>query len=297
MPSFLVIIALVAAWQTTAFSEISTIPKTHCAPKNPVGNKPTVTAHMKGQLGNNLFQVATASALAWDNKAQPYFPVFPPQAVLQHVFFRCNILPAYTKISCTYQEPSANYSHIPFAPHMKIDGYFQSEKYFAHYRKRLLKLFAPHPKDLEYMKSKYQWLMNHPNSVGIQIRYYKFEDPQSKIYPQYGKDYLEKAMAHFPASSLFVVSSNNLEYARKNVPIGKRNVIFLEKEPSYIDLHLLSMCKHNIITNSSFGWWAAWLNQNAKKKVLYPKLLFYGIPSQDYCPKEWIGITATPDKS
>jgi hypothetical protein len=290
MRSLLVLVVLLATWQTAAFS------KQHVS-KNRAHGKPTVTAHMKGQLGNNLFQVATASALAWDHKAKPYFPVFPHQAVLKHVFFRCKIRPTCTHVSRVYHEPVASYSRIHFTPNMQIDGYFQSEKYFAHYRKKLLKLFAPHPKDLAYIRNKYQQLLTHPNSVGIQIRYYKSEDPKSLIYPQFGKDYLERAMIRFPPSALFVVSSNNLEYVRKNMPTWARNVVFLENEPSYIDLYVLSMCKHNIITNSSFGWWAAWLNQNPKKTVFYPKPLFYGLPVQDYCPKKWIGIAARPDKS
>src|SRR5437870_790959 len=56
--------------------------------------KPFVTAHIMGQLGNNLFQIATASALAWDNNADTWFAVFGPVSVIEHVFFRCKILPA-----------------------------------------------------------------------------------------------------------------------------------------------------------------------------------------------------------
>lgn len=254
-------------------------------------NSPFVTAYLQGQLGNNLFQVATASALAWDNQAEPCFDFDIKSAVFRHVFFRCkNRLPRH--ISFEWKEPSYAYHPIPYYPDMRIRGYFQSEKHFAHHRNRLLQLFAPRPKDLAYMETKYRWLLKHPNTVGVQIRYYKWEFPTGDMYPQYGKEYLEEAMALFPKSTLFVVSSNNLDFARKAIPTWAKNVTFLENEPHYIDFYLLSFCKHNIITNSSFGWWSAWLNQNPDKIVVRPAIWVNGLPNEDICPEHWHVIDA-----
>ena len=182
-----------------------------------------VTARIYGQLGNNLFQVATASALAWDHQAEPHFPDFnSTSSVYQHVFFRCNNSRPAKNITCTWKEPSYAYHPIPYHHDMCVHGYFQSEKYFAHHRDRLLELFAPHPDDLAYIQKKYREVLDNPNTVGVQIRYYKWEFPTDDLYPQYGKDYLESAMALFPESSLFVVSSNNVDYARKAVPCSGR---------------------------------------------------------------------------
>lgn len=225
------------------------------------------------------------------------FAQVPPE-LAKHVFFRCKLVPTIPGISCIYREPIASYQKITYHPNMQLDGYFQSEKYFAHHRKELLKLLAPRSDDLAYIKRKYKRILRHPNSVGVQIRFYKWEDSKSEIYPQYGMDYLKKAMALFPKSALFVVSSNNIEYARKSIPAwAKKRVVLLQNEPNYIDLRILSMCKHNIITNSSFGWWGAWLNTNPKKTVVYPRPLFYGLLTQDYAPKSWRGVNALPDKN
>jgi hypothetical protein len=256
---------------------------------------PIVTSHMIGQLGNNLFQVAAASALAWDNDAEPVFVMNAYLSKVQPVFHRCTILPSEPKVSFTWNEPIYSYRTIPFRPNMRIHGYFQSERYFEHHRKELLNLFAPHPDDLAYIQKKYQQILDHPNTVGVQIRYYRWEDPTSRMYPQFGKKYLEKAMALFPDSSLFVISSNNLKYAKESIPPTAKNVIFLENERNYIDLYVLSMCKHNIITNSSFGWWAAWLNQNPHQKVVYSNPWVYGLPAQDVCPSRWIKIDGCVD--
>ena len=177
---------------------------------------------------------------------------------------------------------------IPYHPNMKISGYFQPWMYFDHYHDRLVSLFAPSAADMRYIKKKYSTLISQPDTVGIQIRYY-FEDPYT--YPQYGKDYLEKAMALFPDNCTFVVSSNRIEFAKNEVPTTGRTVIFLEDEPAYIDFFLLTLCKHNIITNSTFGWWSAYLNQNPDKIIVCPKI-WSAYDTTDLCPDHWIKIEA-----
>jgi hypothetical protein len=245
--------------------------------------KPYVVGNLLGQAGNNFFQIATASALAWDNNADPYFPglaIIP--SLYQHYFSHCKINPLSKEISFNWQEPSNQYTPIPYQDNMSISGYVQSWKYFDHHRDRLLTLFAPPKKDIRYIKKKYGHLLSQNNTVGIQIRYYMKEAPS---YAQYGRDYLEEAMALFPETSLFIVSSNDLSFAKSQVPIEGRNVIFLEGEPAYIDFHLLTLCKDMIITNSTFGWWIAYLNQNPNKTIICPDV------SEMY-PESWIQLQA-----
>ncbi len=174
---------------------------------------------------------------------------------------------------------------------MKISGYFQNEKYFAHHRDRLLNLFAPHPDDLKYIQNKYGWIINHPNAVSVHLRYYYSEKPGEDSFIQYEREYFEKAMALFPESSLFIVTSDNLNFARQNIPTEGKNVVFIEGEPYYIDFFLQSLCKHNIICNSTFSWWSAWLNRNPNKIVVRPKVWMGGYPDIGG-PEEWIKIDA-----
>lgn len=266
--------------------------------------KPYVTAEIRCQLGNNLFIIATANALAWDNQCEVYFPDLidryeprNPQNVkpnYYHVLFRNSVEPLPRPTSCTWWEPSFAYHPIVFRPDMKLEGYFQSEKYFAHHRQRILELFAPHPDDLDYMKKKYGWFIDQQNTVGIQLRK-QWDDATGERYWQYGKDFLRKAMAYFPEDSLFIVSSDNVEFARSAIPEEMKNFYILEGEPHYIDFFLLTLCKHNIISNSTFGWWAAWLNQNPNKIVVTHRSWFapeFKLPSQDLLPDEWIKIDA-----
>ncbi len=250
------------------------------------GQKPYLTASILGQIGNTMFQIATASAVAWEHGAEAYFPELPIRPVLyQHFFSRCKSTPPSDEISVDRNDGFP----IVFEPKMRLQGYFQEERYFARYRDKLIALFAPIARDVKYIQKKYESIVSQPNTVGVQIRYYRREVVDG--YPQYGRRYLEKAMALFPENSLFIVSSDNLSYARDQIPSWAKNVIFLEGEPSYIDFYILSLCKDNIITNSSFGWWSAWLNQNPHKKVVCPSF-WTGISTEDIFPLDWLRIEA-----
>lgn len=268
---------------------------------------PFVIGQLDCQLGNNLFQVAATCAVAWDNGAEPHFPDLKRKTEnnlptnFAKVFFRLNAEMPQEPISRHWRLPfSSNFCYmpIPYQPNIEIAGTFHSEKYFAHHRERLLELFTPLPEVLDYISTEYKEIAEHPLSVGVQIRWFGCaNDANFWIYlAQYGYDYFDKAMSLFPPDTLFVVSSNNLEFAKKNLP-SKKNMIFLENEPYYVDFFLLSMCKHQIISNSTFGWWAAWLNRNPDKKIVVPKNWIDPIwenetPVCDVWPNEWIQIDA-----
>jgi len=268
-------------------------------------NEEFVVGSIFAELGNNLFQVSTTLAIAWDYGAIPYFPElvdrldnpYNPHNVplnYEHILYHCDISKPPGDLLYEWEEPSFAYHPIPYKSNMRLRGYFQSEKYFGHYRDRLLNFFSPKEKDLVFIQEKYGMLLEHPVSVGIQIRY-QYEDPNGKMYIQYGKDFLRQAMKFFPENALYIVSSNNIEFAKDNIPEEMKNVFFLEKEPHYIDLFVLSMCKHNVITNSTFGWWSAWLNKNPDQKVIVPKQWFHPncpLPTKDLIPEAWTKIDA-----
>lgn len=279
-----------------------------CSIRGIANEKPFVIGKLNCQLGNNLFQIATVCAHAWDHGAEPYFPDLAKKKTegmptnYQHVLFRCNANNPPKHPQFYWKQPiESNFSYykIPYHPNMKITGVFQTEKLFAHHRGKLLKLFAPSQEISNYIKLNYGHLLDQPNTVGVQVRWFGGQNdvPWWYILAQYGYDFFNKAMARFPKNSLFIVSTNNLKFAKENIPKWPQNVVFLENEPYYIEFFILSMCKNNIISNSTFGWWAAWLNQNPKKKVIAP---FHWIntdwqkrmPAEDIWPDKWIRIDA-----
>ena len=254
--------------------------------------KPFVIGSLLGQVGNRLFEVATASAAAWDNDAQAYFPDFDRSSLdFIHIFFRCRTSLPSAPVEFEWSFSPYGYQPIPFHPNMRLSGYFQNEKYFARYRERLLKLFRPRGEDLKYINKKYKAILDDPKSVSVHLRYYYAEKPDEDAYVQYDREYFTKAMVRFPQDSLFVVTSDNMEFARRNIPTDWGRVVFIEHEPMYIDFLLQRLCRHNIISNSTFSWWSAWLNENRSKIVVRPSVWLAGYPDIGG-PDEWIKVDA-----
>lgn len=247
-----------------------------------------VIGGLMGQLGNQMFEIATTCALAWDNGVEAYFPDLSramDNDVYHHIFFRCNVIPPSDEISIQYMDSPWEFKPIPYQPKMRLVGYFQNEKHFAHHRDRIVQLFAPHPADLQYVKKKYGKMLSHPKTVSIHVRYYRREKSEEDGFIQYDRRYYEKAMQYYPRDSLFIVTSDNMDFAKANIPTEGRNVVFVHEE-FYIDFLIQRLCKHQIISNSTFSWWSAWLNENPNKIVVRPTVWLLGFP--DVGGPEWI---------
>lgn len=91
----------------------------------------------------------------------------------------------------------------------------------------------------------------------------------------------------------FAFFSNDMEWVKQNFLI--KDAIYIERElfddyQDWYDMYLMSLCKHNIIANSSFSWWAAWLNSNKNKRVIAPQKWNNRCFYEDIYPEEWITI-------
>ncbi len=259
-----------------------------------------VVGTLQGQLGNQLFIIAATVSLALDNNAIPVFPALiqNPDYNLpfnyQKVFSHLNTqLPKRVKIK-RYLEPQFDYTPIKYQPNMELFGWFQSEKYFAKHKNEIIELFSPPQEISTYLGNHYQHIIDHPKSVAIHARSYYREDPTGKCHITYEREYFEKAISVFPDDSLFVVFSNDINWCREMLSTIPRDIIFIENNASYHhDFYLMSLCKHNIICNSSFSWWAAYLNLNPEKIVVAPNLWFnpaYISSTKDLKPDGWITI-------
>lgn len=269
-----------------------------------VFSQPFVTATLMGQFGNQLFITAAAIALAYDHEAVPIFPDFTltnKEPILinavenyNNVFCKLDNSPLPSQIEYTFKEKQFSYSPIEYRPNMSIFGWFQSEKYFEKYKEKIIELFSPSPKILNSILKKYSHITSNPNTVSIHLRSYLVETPQvRRAYQQLGREYVQEAIALFPENTTFVVFSNDMEWCKRELDGIAKDVIFIEGESLYNDFYLMSLCKHNIICNSSFSWWAAYINQNPNKMIVAPKKWFdpnYKKDTQDLIPDEWIVI-------
>jgi Glycosyl transferase family 11 len=263
--------------------------------------KAYVIGDLQGQLGNQMFIIAATTSLAIDNNATPVFPDFGnslnPEWNLSHnykkVFYHLNIINPKVKKKRRYKEPYFHYMKIPYKRNIVLSGYFQSEKYFVHNKQQIIDLFTPHPEIVSYLQSKYSDIIDHPHTVSLHMRLYNREGPEAEVHPNYGAIYFAAAMNEFPKNFLFVVFSNNMKLCKQEIEKMEnppKNIRFIEGEDYIEDFYLMSFCKHNIICNSTFSWWAAYLNQNPQKKIVVPFPWFNpqtGLNIKDLIPEEW----------
>lgn len=259
---------------------------------------PFVTVKLKeGQLGNQFFMIAAAVSLALDHEAEAVFPWLDTVTTWgvpvnrEKIFHRCISREIRSSsIEYTYIEKKREYMPIPYRPNMEICGYFQSEKFFRHHKQEVLELFAPSNEILDYLKTKYEFIITSPNSVSIHLRDYIKEDPKSRFFYTLPRSYYEEAIGMFPQDSLFVVFSNDIPWAKNYLKGIKGNFYFIENEKYYNEIYLMSLCKDHIIANSSFSWWGAYLNPNENKVVIAPDKCFINPnywPTKDHIPPEW----------
>jgi hypothetical protein len=251
---------------------------------------PFVTARLTRSLEDDLFRVATASATAWDHGAEPVFPdLDTADLAYRSALLRCNVGPT-PGAWVDWPEPDGPPAPVPFQPDMRLVGPFQSPAYFEHHRDALLGLLKPSPQDEAYIAERYGQLLEGPDTVAVSLHYWGEERGPR---PQYGPRFLELAARHVPASSQFVLSSNNLVYARGCLPASMAaRVVTLDGDPDHIKLFVLAGCRHAIISNSLFDWWCAWLNQGDAAVVVRPERWSDEVPDRPACPPAWIAIDA-----
>src|SRR5579862_1294340 len=259
---------------------------------------PFIIGRLSGQLGNQFFIIAATLNLALKHGAVPVFPDFIAQREAhfnlkenyERIFYALETCHSGNDIEYFYREPEYTFSPIPYHENMEIRGWYQSEKYFLEYKKEILDLFSPSSEIMDYLRSKYADIIDHPNVVAVHFRSYLQEDPNQKVYVNLGMDYYQKALSLFPEDTLFVVFSPQMAWCKEQFSRTGKNVRFIEGEKHYHDLYLMSLCKHNIIGDSTFSWWGAYLNKNPQKKVIAPSQWFspaYQHDTKDLIPSEW----------
>jgi hypothetical protein len=177
-------------------------------------------------------------------------------------------------------------------------GYWQSEKYFADVANAIRDEFTfatPPSHQNEGLISR----MAATNSVAIHVRRadYASDHHLASIHGQCGPEYYSRAMmwiADRTTDPQFFVFGDDLDWAADHLPSGA-NLTFVDNNrgsASYEDLRLMSLTRHNIIANSTFSWWAAWLNQSEGQIVCAPKvwMLDPQFDCRDVLPDGWITL-------
>lgn len=180
-----------------------------------------------------------------------------------------------------------------------LDGYFQCEKYFKDIREIILKQFTINLELSSYAKEIENKILNSQNSCSIHIRRGDYIVGNNiNIHGACDIEYYKKAIQYLEEkveNINYFIFSDDIEWVKENLAI--ENAIYIdskEKRIPHEDIYLMSLCKNNIIANSSFSWWGAWLNQNEKKIVIAPKRWFADdkleSQSKDIVCESWVRI-------
>jgi hypothetical protein len=179
-------------------------------------------------------------------------------------------------------------------------GYFQSEKYFQHISNELRNEFL-FKKKKNQKTEHFQKEIMKANSISVHIRRGDYvEGITSDLHGFAGLEYYMESINYIKsniANPKFYFFSDDCDWVSKNLlpAIDCAEIVNHNKnEESWQDMYLMSLCKHNIIANSSFSWWGAWLNSNVNKMVIAPKKWFankeMNLQTKDLIPENWLKL-------
>ncbi len=177
-----------------------------------------------------------------------------------------------------------------------LDGYFQNYRYFESVRDVLLNEFtlkSGYHQEVDLVKSEIE---SADQSVAVHIRRGDFatvrKDYNGLCDLAYYQKSLEIIRNKYPEVKLFIFS-DDIEWAKINLKLASP-MVFVSRpilNPAE-ELWLMSLCRHQIIANSTFSWWAAWLNKNSQKIIISPSrwLVAEDIDTRNFLPSDWIKI-------
>lgn len=176
-------------------------------------------------------------------------------------------------------------------------GYWQTESYIEEIRSEVRKCFQFDTNRLNIQTREAAEKIRSQYAVGIHVR--RGDYVLLEYEPMYGGictiDYYTKAYKliqdreqnHY---SVYLFTDDPV-WVRENMAFANSMVVnWNQGEDSWQDMYLMSLCRHNIIANSTFSWWGAWLNSNTNKIVVAPYRCFNTMLAPGIHPKEWLTI-------
>ena len=240
----------------------------------------------KGNLGNQLFQVASTIGLAHKHNHSYIFPPWQPAQ-----FFEFEFPTGNTEGFQRLHEKHFHYHDWKIRDgNFDIFGYLQSEKYFSqNFTKKIFNIIpAVHKTVLEKQK-----LYGKPENIFISVRRGDFVH-HPWFYQLSYKYYLGALFSYFPdwESRNIIFSSDDIEYCKFHFSFLP-NAYFLENLSPIEQLAFATSCNDFIISNSTFSWWLAWLGEKSDSKIIRPLKNFRSKHSRitdekDYFPNRWL---------
>lgn len=274
-----------------------------------------ICVKLYGGLGNQLFQYATARAVMKERdfllldtthfnddfygrkfglqqfnikgkvlKNKLVSKIFTPATKLNRIAVRLGLFHLIKEEGFYYKKIGA----ADVRSFSVIDGYWQTEKYFNCVRDEILLELVP-----QQIPEMPQWI-TQTNTVAVHVR--RTDYLKDVRYGFLGEEYYQEAINYLRqklGNPLFVFFSDDVEWCKQT--FTGDDILFCNEadwQKDYLQLYLMSKCNHQVIANSSFSWWSAWLNENKEKFIIRPKVPFRDetLCYEHYYPESWISI-------
>jgi hypothetical protein len=267
--------------------------------------KDFITCSQEGELGNFLFRAATCINFAIKQdyeffSTKRYITMYPK--ILSR-------LRAFDGARTIEHHKNMNYLDSIGAnilPNTLISGYPHSYLYFDENKITIQSLFSPSEDIKKDLFNRFNPILtNKEKYVGIHLRTFHrpsdkcllFNPLQTPTYLPCSFEYYDRAINYFGNDFIYVVFSDNVQVARKILEKYSCTFIFMENTKLYEDFYLMSLLDNLIISNSTFAWWAAYINTNVNKRIVTPWPWYrFRNYSWEYqgkhaiCPPDWIEI-------
>lgn len=271
-----------------------------------------------GRLGNQMFQFASTVGIARKVGVDANFPVencffgqntgpFDPNT-RSNMTVKCDLLECFDvpveffiplrfiRVDRTYREADFKFDQQAFdvSDFTAIQGYLQTEKYFEHCSSEIRQIFT-FKKEIALKANEFMNGIKEKSEkkiVGVHVRRGDYVHSPDH-HPPCSAQYYELAFSKFRGVGdfSFLIFSDDPKWCKES--FTSPDVIVSDLSDPYAELCSMSQCDHNIIANSSFSWWAAWLNNRSGQSVIAPARWFGPLLTKDvsdlYC-KNWIKI-------
>jgi hypothetical protein len=264
-----------------------------------------VTVNYCGGLGNQLFQIFTLISYSIDTKKIPVLtfsdksPSITPRSTYWETVFSSfknfSSLEHGTRIQL---KDAFAYTDLPnIDGNVILDGYFQSYKYFDKNSFQIKYLLNFEDK-IEAIKSKFfnEYLQRDEDELLLSVHfrlgdYKKLQEHHPILPPSYYENAMKLLSGH-KVKVLYFCEKEDIEIVeRMYIPvINASKIVRVSSDiPDWEQLFLMSLCDWNIIANSSFSWWGAYLNKH-QENVIYPSKWFHTETPHDLIPSSWKGV-------
>lgn len=225
-----------------------------------------------------MFQIAFTLCQGWKKNVNVIFrPISEtpmqanqPTKYLKNVFRNIkfeNITSQVPRVSFPWQYVETNQR---WNMSVEFYGYFQSPKNINGYENKIREIFEPTEDFIKKIQLIYPNLLSK-NTVSIHVRRGDYLTID-RILPTLDKSYFDFCLSQLQNYDSVFVCSDDITWVKKN--LNYKNMIVVENLEDWEELWLMSLCKNNILSNSSFSWWSSFLNKNQNKKVFVPNTWF-----------------------